>query len=103
MTTLVEQAIKTLSVICNTTALHPSDEDRIKNYLKALHKHGENISPSIIESLINQENWQSNPSKLILKWAEAISTGGRVVIKDKMFIQPEKEVIAHLENQIKNS
>ena len=99
MSPLVEQAMITLSTRCNRSALHPNDEDTIKTFLKALHKNGEDISPSILSILAQAHNWQANPTKQLLKWAEAISMGRRVVIKNKMFVESEKEIIKHLEKQ----
>ena len=56
MTTLVQQAMDTLTVRCNPAHLHPMDEDTIKSYLNALHKHGENINPAELKVLLAEAN-----------------------------------------------
>jgi len=103
MSPLLEQAMKTLTVRCNTTALHPTDEDMIKSYFKALHKHGELLDPISLGEWAKNNNWETQPIKLLSKWAEAISTGGRVVIKHKAFVETEKEIISHLKNRLEEN
>lgn len=100
MSTLVQQAMDTLTVRCNLAHLHPMDEDTIKSYLKALHKHGENINPAELRVLAEANNWGKEPVKQLVKWAEAISSGGRVVIKDKRMMETDKQIIAHLKSRI---
>lgn len=103
MSPLVNQAMATLTVICNTSGLHPTDEDNVKMYLKALHKHGEDINPAELKMLAEANNWEKQPVKQLTKWAETISTGGRVVIKHKAHVQTEKQIIAHLNSRMKDN
>lgn len=103
MTTLVQQAMDTLTVRCNPAHLHPHDEDTIKSFLKALHKHGESINPSELKVMAEASNWGKEPVKQLMKWAEAISSGGRVVIKDKRMVETEKQIIAHLKKRMEEN
>ena len=100
MTTLVQQAMDTLTVRCNLAHLHPMDEDTIKSYLKALHKHGESINPAELKALAEANNWGQEPVKQLVKWAGAIANGGRVVIKDKRLVETDKQIIDHLKSRI---
>ena len=103
MSPLLEQAMKTLTVRCNTTALHPTDEDMIKSYFKALHKNGELLDSTNLGEWAKNNNWEAQPIKLLSKWADAISTGRRVVIKHKAFVETEKQIISHLKNRLEES
>lgn len=78
------------------------DEDTIKSYLKALHKHGENINLAELRVLAEANNWGKEPVKQLVKWADAISSGGRVVIKDKRMVETDKQIIAHLQNRLED-
>jgi hypothetical protein len=100
MSPLVNQAMATLTVICNKSGLHPTDEDNVKMHLKALHKHGEVLNPTELKLFAEANGWEKEPVKQLFKWAEAISSGSRVVIKHKAHVQTEKQIIAHLKNRI---
>ena len=92
MNQLIEKAFKSLAVTCNISALHPSDEDRIKVTLKTLHKNGVAIDVTSLEQWLLKNNWQEKPVKNIVSWAKAVSTGGRVQLKHKNMAPTEKEV-----------
>ena len=92
MNPLVEKAFESLSVICNTTALHPSDEDRIKVTLKVLHKNNVEIDVNELRSWLISNSWQVKPVKNVISWAEKITTGGRVQIKHKNMAPTENDI-----------
>jgi hypothetical protein len=92
MNQVLIKAFNSLTTTCNTTALHPSDEDRIKVTLKTLHKNGINIDDDSLENWLLENKWQKTPVKNVMKWAEAVSTGGRVQIKNKSMAQTEKQI-----------
>ena len=100
MSPLVTQAMATLTVTCNLSFLHPTDEDNVKLHLKALHKYGETIVPTELKLFAESHGWQKEPVKQLSKWAETISTGGRVVIKHKSHAQTEKQIIDHLKSRL---
>jgi hypothetical protein len=89
---ILEKALKLLSVTCSKSALHPSDEDRIKVTLRVLIKNGVAIAPAAIEQWLIANSWQAKPIKNIISWATAISNGGRVQLKNKTMAPTEKEV-----------
>ncbi len=91
MNNLVEKALNSLNTL-NKSSLHPTDEDRIKVTLKALHKNEVEINLNELESWLIENNWQKKPIKSIVTWAEAITSGGRVQIKHKQMAPTEKEV-----------
>ena len=92
MNNLVEKSLQRLSVQCNKSALHPMDEDKIKVTLKTLYKHNVEINVNEIESWLVENNWKNMPVKNFTKWANTITTGGRVQIKHKQMAPSEKKV-----------
>jgi len=96
MNSILEKALKSLSITCNLTALHPSDEDSIKITFKTLHKNGVLLEAGEIENWLVQNNWQASPIKSAISWVQAISSGGRVQIKHKSNAPTEKEVWSRL-------
>ena len=92
MNPLVKKAFESLAVTCNTTALHPSDEDRVKVTLKALHKNNVVIDVNELKSWLISSGWEGNPVKNITSWAEKITTGGRVQIKHKNMAPTENDI-----------
>lgn len=100
MSPLVTQAMTTLTNTCNLSFLHPMDEDSVKLHLKALQRHGETLNPTELKLFAETNGWQKEPVKQLTKWAETISTGGRVVIKHKSHAKTEKQIIAHLKSRI---
>jgi hypothetical protein len=96
MNEILERALKSLSVTCNKSMLHTSDEDRIKVTFRVLYKKGINLNANEIEEWLVAENWQSNPIKIVVKWAQAIDSGGRVQLKFKNMAPSEKEIWARL-------
>jgi len=92
MNQVLIKAFNSLTTTCNTTALHPNDEDRIKMTLKTLHKNGIHIDVDSLEDWLLDNKWQKTPIKNVLKWAETVSTGGRVQIKNKSMVQTEKQI-----------
>jgi hypothetical protein len=100
MSPLVTQAMAILTDTCNLSFLHPLDEDSVKLHLKALHQHGETLDSTELKLFAEAHGWQKEPVKQLSKWAETISTGGRVVIKHKSHAKTEKQIIAHLKSRI---
>lgn len=96
MNDMLEKAFKSLSVLCNKSGLHPLDEDRIKVTLRALHKNGIPIDIQSLDAWLVDNNWQQAPRKSIIFWAEAVSSGGRVQLKNKDSAPTEKEIWARL-------
>ncbi len=96
MTPLVEEALKLLTSRCNTSALHPNDEDYAKITLRALKSYGEHIDPAAINAWLLSNNWQPEPIKRIVKWSTAVSNGGRVQIKYKTSAPTEKQILTIL-------
>lgn len=92
MDEILDKAFKSLSTTCNTTALHPNDEDPIKMTLKTINKNGVAIDTDSLETWLIENRWQKSSIKNVIKWAEAISTGGRVQIKNKSIVQTEKKI-----------
>ncbi|POZ49822.1 hypothetical protein [Methylovulum psychrotolerans] len=80
MNETLEKAFKSLSVTCNKTALHPSDEDRIKVTLRVLHQNNIAIDVESLESFLLENGWQKMPIKNIVSWATAVCNGGRVQV-----------------------
>lgn len=100
MSPLVEEALKSLTTSCNISALHVRDEDQVKLTLKALHKHGEILDPTEIESWVLANNWQPKPAKSITTWAKKIASKGRVQLKNKSFLKKEKEIINQFQQNL---
>lgn len=92
MNSIIKKAFESLTVTCKTTSLHPTDEDRIKVTLKALHKNGITIDTAILETWLSDNGWAQKPIKDIVKWASSVTTGGRVQLKSKVTAPNEKEV-----------
>jgi len=92
MNKVVEKAFKSLSTTCNKSALHSYDEDSIKMMLKTIHKNDIEIDVDTLQSWLIENSWQEKPIKNVIKWAETISNGGRVQIKNKSIAQTEKQI-----------
>lgn len=92
MDQLAVKAFQSLTNICNTTALHPNDEDRIKVTLKALHKNGVVINIAALENWLLNNSWQTKPIKSVTAWASEVATGGRVQLNNKQIAPTEKQV-----------
>lgn len=96
MNDLLEKAFESLSITCNKSALHALDEDRIKVTLRTLYKNGVHIDIPSLEDWLIENDWQQKPRKFIIAWAEEVSDGGQVKIKNKESAPTEKEVWARL-------
>jgi hypothetical protein len=92
MNEILKKAFTSLSTTCNKTALHPNDEDRIKVTLRALHQNDIEIDVSSLQSWLLENGWQQKPVKNVVSWATAVSSGGRVQLKNKATALTEKEV-----------
>jgi len=92
MDNMLKKAFESLSLTCNKSGLHALDEDRIKVTLRALHKNGVPIDIQLLDAWLADHNWQKNPRKAVISWAEAVSSGGRVQVKHKESAPTEKEV-----------
>jgi hypothetical protein len=104
MTPLVNEALKSLTIMVNLTTgiLHPSDETFAKEYFKALYKEGEPLDSSEIAVWAEKNGWKSKHAKELGKLAQKIGDGGRVTIKNKNMVKPN--IIERLkENMIANS
>ncbi|MCE9853269.1 DUF1889 family protein [Shewanella chilikensis] len=90
MTPLVEEALKSLTIMVNlsTGIIHPSDESAAKEYFKALYKEGEPLIGSEITNWASANGWQPKHAKELGALAEKIGSGGRVVIKNKGMLRP---------------
>lgn len=91
MTPLVNEALKSLTIIVNlsTGILHPSDESFAKEYFKALYKEGEPLDGSEIAAWAERNGWKPKHAKDLGKLAQKIGEGGRVVIKNKNMVKPK--------------
>lgn len=96
MNVIVEKALISLTEDCNTTMLHPQDEDLIKLTLKVLNKHGVKLESDEIESWLLENSWEPSPVKSLVTWAKTISEGGRVQLKYKSMLPSEKSIWEHL-------
>lgn len=92
MNEIIEKAFNYLSKKCNKTVLHSNDEDLIKLTLRALHKNGVEIDLSSLQSWLSENGWQQKPVKNVVLWATAVSSGGRVRLKNNATALKEKEV-----------
>jgi|TARA_R110002072_G_scaffold100888_2_gene222343 hypothetical protein len=92
MDQMLEKAFESLSVSCNKSGLHALDEDKIKVTLRALHKNGVPIDIESLNTWLVDNNWQQTPRKAIIFWAKAVSSGGRVQVKNKDSALTEKEI-----------
>lgn len=92
MSIMLEKALESLSATCNKSALHPSDEDRIKVTLRILNKNGVAIDPVFIEKWLIANSWQATPVKNFVSWATAVAHGGRVQLKNKAMAPSESEI-----------
>lgn len=92
MDQMLEKAFESLSVSCNKSGLHALDEDKIKVTLRALHKNGVPIDIESLNAWLVDNNWQQTPRKAIIFWAKAVSSGGRVQVKNKDSALTEKEI-----------
>lgn len=92
MNPLVEKAFQSLTNICNRASLHPNDEDRVKVTLKTLYKNGVPIDIDALENWLINNHWQKKPISNVVSWAQAITSGGRVQLKNKDGAQSEAEV-----------
>ncbi len=99
MSPLLIEALKHLSVTCNTSGLHILDEDRIKVVFKALHKEGEILDPDLIKAWVTKNGWSKTPTKQISSWAEKIEEGGRVQLKNKNSAPKERQILELLKNR----
>ena len=94
MDQMLEKAFESLSVSCNKSGLHALDEDKIKVTLRALHKNGVPIDIESLNTWLVDNNWQQTPRKAIIFWAKAVSSGGRVQVKNKDSALTEKEILS---------
>ncbi|WP_444932067.1 DUF1889 family protein [Microbulbifer sp. SSSA002] len=92
MNQLIDKAFEYLTITCNTSSLHPNDEDRIKVTLRTLHKNKVSIDIASLEDLLKSNNWQDKTIKNVVKWAKAVTSGGGVKLKHKNMAPTEKEL-----------
>lgn len=102
MTPLVEEALKSLTIMVNlsTGLLHSSDESAAKLYFKALHKEREPLNESEITQWAIANGWQDKHATELGKLAHKIGNGRRVVVKDKYLLKPN--IIERLKERIAN-
>ena len=83
MNPILKEAIKTLSVIVNTSTgmSHPLDESRTKELFKALQKQGIPLRSQDVYNLAIKCSWPQRHAKELAALAERIGNGGRVQIK----------------------
>lgn len=100
MTPLVEEALKSLSVMVNlaTGIIHPSDESAAKEYFKALYKEGEPLNGAEITEWAMNNGWQPKHAKELGDLAQKIGSGGRVVVKNKGILR--KNIIEILKDKV---
>ena len=102
MSPSVEEALKTLTITCNISALHVQDEDNIKLTLRALDNYGEILDPTEIEAWVSANGWQSKPTKNITDWSQKIASNSRVQLKFKSHQESEKDIIHRLQEKLKS-
>lgn len=98
MTPFIEESLQYLTGVCNTTALHVSDEDVVKVVLRALYKKGEPLDSDEINLWASSNGWQLKPSKSLTEWVSKIASGGRVQLKFKASAPTEKQVLDRIKN-----
>ncbi|MDP1539160.1 MAG: DUF1889 family protein [Moraxellaceae bacterium] len=103
MTPLVEEALKSLTVMVNLSngILHPSDESAAKEYFKALYKEGEPLIGLEVTQWAVANGWQPKHAKELGDLAQKIGSGGRVVIKNKGILK--SNIIQILKDRVTNN
>lgn len=83
MTTLLERAIKSLSIVVNvaTGLTHPLDESQAKELFIALLDAGVQLERSEVKSIALVHGWSDRHANALADLAERIGSGSRVVIK----------------------
>ncbi|NHB90799.1 DUF1889 family protein [Photorhabdus cinerea] len=69
----------------NTSALHSSDECKIKDTLKFLKKENCELSSQSLNNWATLSGWDPKFTKKVNEWLLKINSGGRVVIKHKNY------------------
>jgi hypothetical protein len=100
---LIESALEELTIVCNKSALHVLDEDKIKSTLKALYEHGEILNSSAMYSWLLEHKWSQRPAKFVAKIATNISVGEQVRFKQKYYIEPKESIIQRLQQDVTNN
>ncbi|MBO2689046.1 DUF1889 family protein [Shewanella algae] len=85
MNPILEEAIKTLSVVVNvsTGLAHPLDDSRAKELFKALKKYNVPLSAADVYSLAISDAWPERHAKQLAELAEKVGRGGRVQIRER--------------------
>ncbi|MFP6845317.1 MULTISPECIES: DUF1889 family protein [Thalassolituus] len=85
MSQILEEAIKTLSVVVNvsTGLAHPLDDSRAKELFKALKKYNVPLSGTDVYSLATSNSWPDRHAKQLAELADKIGRGGRVQIRER--------------------
>ena len=81
MNQYLEKALRSLTVTSNKSAQHPTDEARVKQYLRVLHKNGIGLDADEIQGWLRANGWQEGPVKQVANWAKHIAEGGRVQVR----------------------